>query len=254
MGALERLAALVGVLRSLLFTIPLIYIYTLMMGFISLLVSPFDREARRQQGVARLWAQIILWTSFIRLRVRGRENLEPGRAYVFIANHQSYMDTPLVFVALPPGFRIMAKARLFGIPFLGWHLRRTGNIPIPYGKPFAAAHRLLQAVAVIRQGRSLMVFPEGGRSPDATVGEFKTGIFVAAIQAGSPIVPMTIRDSYKVLGSHSWRIRSGTVEIHFHAPLSTAGLTRVDADELGARVRGRIIEALGPPAATRAGK
>jgi len=238
------LANLVGFLRSLLFTIPLIYLYTIVLGLASLLVAPFDRGARLQHGCARLWSRLLLWTSFVRVRMRGRENLRSDTHYVYIANHQSYMDIPVLFAYLPEPFCVMAKASLFAIPLLGWHLRRTGNLPIVRDNPYAAGRRLREAVEMISRGKSLLVFPEGSRSPDGNVGEFKTGVFLAAIRAGVPVVPITIHGSRHVLPPHSWHIRPGTIILHMAAPITTAGLDKHQAEELAARVRAHISESL----------
>jgi len=234
------LANLVGFLRSLLFTIPLIYLYTVALGLVSLLVAPVDRGGQLQHGCARLWSRLILWTSFVRVQVRGRENLGSDTHYVYIANHQSYMDIPVLIAYLPQPFSFMAKASLFAIPLLGRHLRRTGSLPIARDNPYAAGRRLREAVGMISQGKSLLVFPEGSRSRDGNVGEFKTGVFLAAIRAGVPVVPIVIHGSRHVLPPHSWHIRPGTITAHVAAPITTAGLDKHQAEELAARVRNYI--------------
>lgn len=238
----RNLADLAGFLRSLLFTIPFIYAWTMVMGFVSLLVSPFDRTARRQHACARFWSRLILWTSLVRLRVRNLEEVDWARAYVVVANHQSYIDTAVVFAALPTQFRIMAKASVFAIPFLGWHLRRTGNLPASRRKPYQAAKRLLEAASFIRQGHSLVVFPEGGRNLELTVGEFKTGVFLTAIRAGVPVVPLTIRGSRAVLPPYSWHIRPGTIEVIVGRPVETHSFTEDQVQELSTLVRARIAQ------------
>lgn len=232
----------VGLLRSHLFTIPLIYLYTVALGLVSLLVSPFDRGGRRQHACARWWSRLILATSLVRVRVRGRENLEPGKHYVYVANHQSYLDIPILFAHLPVEFRVMAKASLFSLPFLGWHLRRTGSLPIARKSISGNARRLLQAVGYIQQGSSLLVFPEGGRGVSGGIGEFKSGIFLAAIKIGVPIVPVTIRGSALLLSPESWHIRPGGVEVILDPPVATAGLDKSRLHELVAAVRHRIEE------------
>lgn len=229
-----------GLLRSLLFTIPLIYLSTVVFGVLSLFVSPFDPGAKRQHAVARAWARTILAIAVVWVRVRGRENLEAGKHYVFISNHHSYIDIPIMFAHLPVEFRIMAKATLFPIPFLGWHLHRTGHLPIGRKNVYADARRLLQAVNYIREGVSLVVFPEAGRSLSGELEEFKTGVFLAALKVGAPIIPVTIRGSRAVLPPHSWHIRPGRVECIFDPPIATAGMGKERLEELVARVREQI--------------
>lgn len=229
-----------GLLRSFVFTIPLIYTYTVVLGLVSWLVSPFDPGGRLQHRCAQTWSRLILATSLIRVRVRGLENLDGGKHYVFVANHQSYMDIPIVFGYFPEGFRILAKASLFSIPFLGWHLRRTGNMPIGRRNVRANARRLLQAVNYIREGHSIVVFPEGGRSVGGGIEEFRTGVFLAAIKVGAPVVPVAIAGSRHVLGRNSWHIRPGQVELIFTSPIETESMHRGELEELVSQVHQRI--------------
>jgi len=234
---MEPLLHTLGLLRSLLFTIPLCFLWTVVMGAASLVVSPFDPGARRQHKVARWWARGILLICAVRVAVRGFENLEPGKHYVYVSNHQSYIDIPIVFGYLTVDFRIMAKATLFPIPFFGWHLKRTGHLPIGRTNVYADARRLLQAVGYIRQGISVVVYPEGGRSVSGGLEEFRTGIFLAALKEGAPIVPVTIRGSRRVLSPRSWHIRPGRVEMILDAPIATEGMGKERLEELVARVR-----------------
>lgn len=243
---MRLLVAALGTVRSLLFTLPLIYLCTIVLGLLAWMLSPLDPGAQCQHALARLWARIILAVSLVRVRVRGREKLEPGRPYVYVANHQSYMDIPILFACLPVGFRILAKASLFPIPFLGWYLRRTGNLPISFGRKgvYAEARQLLQAVRYLRQGQPLVVFPEGGRSVSGQLEEFRTGIFWAAVKAGAPLASLTIVGSRRVLPCGSWHIRPSRVQLIIDGPVSTEGLQRAQLDALVARVRRQIDQNL----------
>lgn len=234
-----------GLLRSLLLTIPVIYLWTVFMGTVSLLVSPLDPGSGRQHAIARAWARGVLLVCGVRVRLNGLAHVEPEKHYVFISNHQSYIDIPIIFVYIPGQFRIMAKATLFPIPFLGWHLRRTGHLPIGRRNPRADARRLLQAVGYIREGLSVVVFPEGGRSVSGDLEEFKTGIFLAALKMGAPIIPVTIRGSRAVLSPRSWNIRPGRVEVTLDPPVATAPLAKEQLDQLVAQVRARMEKNLG---------
>lgn len=238
---MEPLLHSLGLLRSLLFTIPLCFLWTIVMGTVSLLVAPFDTRGRRQHVVARGWARGILLICGVRVRVRGLDQVDLGQHYVYVSNHQSYLDIPIVFGHLPVDFRIMAKASLFPIPFFGWHLQRTGHLPIGRTNVYADARRLLQAVNYIREGRSVVVYPEGGRSVSGGLEEFRTGIFLAALKVGAPLVPITIRGSRRVLSPRSWHIRPGRVELIFDPPIVTEGMGKERLDELVARVR-QIME------------
>src|SRR5215813_3890698 len=159
--------------RSLLITAPLIFLYTAVMGTISVCSSLFDSRGRMQHSCARIWSRMILWTSGVRLNVSGANNLTPGIPYVLCVNHQSHMDIPIVIVAIPIQFRFAAKKELFRIPFLGWHLRRSGHVPIDRENPRAAIRSLSQAAKTIQSGTPLVIFPEGGTSQDGRILPFK---------------------------------------------------------------------------------
>jgi 1-acyl-sn-glycerol-3-phosphate acyltransferase len=231
-------------LRSLVVTIPLIYLYTIVMGTISLLVSAFDRQGNLQHACARIWARLVMMTSMVRVRVSGLENINPQAPYVYCANHQSYLDTTLLFGYLPVNFRIMAKASLFRIPFLGWHLKRSGHMRIPRDNIHGAARSLLQAADHIRSGTPVVVFPEGGRSVDGPLQDFRAGTFLLAIRAGVPAVPVTIIGTRAALAPNSWHIHPARVEMIIHPPIPTEGMTTRDSEWLAKQVRDVIAATL----------
>jgi len=246
------MAEALSYLRTVLVTLPLVYLSTIFFGTISLVVSLFDASGRSQHVCARIWARSLLLLARVRVTVRGLEHLEPGRTYIFAANHQSYMDIPVAFAHLPVNFRIMAKASLFHLPFLGWHLRRSGHLPVERDNPRRAARSLLEAATHIRGGTPVFVFPEGGRSPDGHFREFKAGTFLLAIKAGVPVIPVTLNRTRAVLKMHSWNLRPGRVEMILHAPIPTEGMHSGDADALCARVRDVIAAAFDEASATAA--
>jgi 1-acyl-sn-glycerol-3-phosphate acyltransferase len=231
-------------LRTVLVSIPLIYLATIFWGTASLLLSPMDAQGARQHGCARWWSRTLLFVCGVRVRVRGLGHIPKGQSCVFAANHQSYLDIPVVFGWLPVNFRIMAKASLFHIPFLGWHLRRSGHMPIHRDNPRRAARSLLEAAGHVREGTPVFVFPEGGRSRDGRLGEFKAGTFLLAIKAGVPVVPMTIRGTREALPMNSWNIRAADVELILHEPIPAEAMRAGRAEELAARVRAVIASGL----------
>jgi 1-acyl-sn-glycerol-3-phosphate acyltransferase len=201
----------------------------------------FDSRGRWQHGCARWWSRTLLFACGVRVSVRGLEHLDRARTCIFAANHQSYLDIPVAFGYLPVNFRIMAKASLFHIPFLGWHLRRSGHMPIARDNPRRAARSVLAAAAHVREGMPVFVFPEGGRSHDGQLGEFKSGTFLLAIKAGAPVIPVTMNGTRRALPVDSWVIQPGRVELILHPPLGTEGMHSNAAEELSSRVRS-IIE------------
>src|SRR5271157_999077 len=156
-----RFRCLLSYARSLLFTNLLIYFYTAVCGTVSLLGSLFDSQGRWQHACARTWSWLILKTSGIRVRVEGLEHVNPGQTTIYCVNHQSAMDIPVLFASLPVQFRFVAKRSLFHLPFMGWHLTRSGHIPVDRGRPREARKSLDRAVERIRAGSSVVLFPEG---------------------------------------------------------------------------------------------
>lgn len=217
------------------------YFYTVVMATISLVASPFDRTGVAQHWCARWWCRLIAWTIGARIKVRGAENLDQARAYVYMANHCSLVDIPAMFAYLPYQFKIMAKKELFFVPFMGWHLWTAGNFPVDRSDPRRTALSLRNVVDGVRAGKSLAVFPEGTRSPDGKLGEFKPGSFKIALRAGVPVVPIAIRGTHQVLPKHSLVPRPGKVEVIIGKPISTSGMTEKDVRTLMAAVH-RAIE------------
>jgi len=233
-------------LRSLLFTNLLIYFYTAVCGTLSLLSSLFDSRGRWQHAFARLWSWLILTTSGIRTRVEGIENVLPETAAIYCANHQSAMDIPVLFVNLPVQFRFVAKRSLFKLPFLGWHLMRSGHIPVDRGRPRDAVRSLDDAAEKIRAGSSVVLFPEGHRSRDGKMLPFRSGSFYLAIRSGVPVVPITLNGTRAVLKPDTYHVRAGQTEMIVHPPIPTSTLTREDVEALSAKVRAQIISRFVP--------
>ena len=233
-GFRERLS----ILRSLCITAPLVFIATATMGSISLASSLFDSTGRIQHGCARLWARLILGICRVRLRVSGLPSFEHNVPYVFFVNHQSHMDIPIVLAALPISFRFAAKKELFRIPFLGWHLRRSGHIPVDRKNPNAAVKAFRSAGDQLRAGTSLVFFPEGATSLDGVIKPFKRGGFVLAEQSQANVVPVTIRGSRAVLVPKTYHVRGGSVAVTLGKPIAAKSCS---LQELNERVRTEIL-------------
>lgn len=232
-------------LRALFWTDPLICLLTAVMATVSLLASLFDGTGRWQHRVARRWARMVLWVSGVEVAVSGTEHLVPGATYVFCSNHLSLIDTPLVFGYLPWEFRVLAKQYVFDIPFLGWHMRRAGHFPVR-DDVRSSVRNIAEAARRVSEGMSLMIFPEGGRSPDGVLREFKAGAAYIAIKAGVPVVPMGITGTRQVLRRGSIIVRPGRVALRIGSPVPTSGMTIRDAQALLAELRRRIAELTAP--------
>ena len=177
--------------------------------------------------------------------VHGIEKLDPRRSYVLVANHASYMDTPAVLSCIPLQFRFFAKKGLFSIPFMGWHLRRAGHLPVVRDDPRASIKAMSEGARMLVENRvSLLLFPEGGRS-EVSMRPFKEGAAYIAIKAGVPAVPIGLVNTRQILPMHSALIRPGTVQIFVGDPVPTAGMTLQDRGRLNAMLQDRVAEMAG---------
>ena len=241
---MSNLAEKMSYARAMLVVAPLIVIYTIVMGSISVISSLFDANGRMQHGCSRIWSRLILWTSGVKLRVTGTENLKPGTPYVLCINHQSHMDIPILLASIPIQFRFAAKKELFKIPFLGWHLRRSGHVPIDRENPRAAIKSMSQAAESIRAGKPLAIFPEGATSQDGIIKPFKGGGFLLATRSGAGAVPVTIRGSRAVLIPRTYHVRGGVVDVTIGVPIDSQGQSNADLAE---RVREKMLGTFGQP-------
>ena len=233
-----------SLVRSLLFSTPLIALCTIVMGTLSLIASFFDRTGNSQHQLARAWARMLLAVCFVRVRVEGVEKLDPRGAYVFVANHGSFLDIPALLASLPQQFRFFAKKGLFSIPFLGTHLRRAGHLPVDRSSPRASLKTMLEAARIISaRGVSVLNFPEGGRSA-VGLREFKEGPAYIAIKAGVPLVPVAIVGMRELLPMGAIHLRSGSVVLRVGDPISTIGLDSSGRHELTQRLYREVSQLL----------
>jgi len=189
-------------------------------------------------------ARATLRVGGVRLEVEGREKIPGGRAVVFMPNHQSNVDPPAVFVVLPPVL-VLGKREFFRVPILGRAMVRRGFIPVERADRGQAIAAVDKAAQSLRAGNSFLVFPEGTRSPDGRLGRFKKGAFMMAIQAGAPIVPISISGAFRVMRKGEFAVHPGRVRITFHDPVPTEGCTIEDRHRLMDQVRCSIARGLG---------
>ena len=230
--------------RTVFFLIPAITVYTVVLGALSIVSSVFDRRGSFAHGCARAWSWLILKTTGVRVRVEGLERIVPGTTYVFVSNHQSIYDTPVIFSSLPYQLRIIAKASLARFPVLGWHLRRGGHLFVDRRKPDHAGI-LRRWRSLVAEGLSLIIYAEGTRSADGHVARFKGGSFLLAIESGLPIVPIAVIDSRGIMPKGRLRTEPGSVALIVHDPIQPPVLERPtarDAKALAARAH-RVVSA-----------
>ena len=226
----------------------LLVVLSLVGALLSIASAPFDRSGDTVVKLARLWSRMLLWTAAVPLRVTTQAELDPRRAYVFMANHMSTVDVWALFVALPIKVRFIAKKQLGRIPLFGWAMSVGRFIFIDRQNALSARRSIDQASERIRAGSSVAIFPEGTRSRDGSLGPFKKGGFHLAIKAGVPIVPVGIRGAHEVMPRGSLVLRRGAVSVEIGAPIPTAGISiedRAARDLLLARVRGEIAHMSG---------
>ena len=227
-------------LRSLLFSTPLILLSTVVMWICSVVCSLFDRTGNSQHRMARVWGRLLLAASLIRVHVEGLENLDGPGPYVFVSNHASLMDIPAILAYLPYQFRFFAKKVLYKVPFIGWHLRRAGHIPVDRANARASLKSMSEGARIVAgRGISVLLFPEGGRAPQG-LREFKEGAAYIAIKAGVPAVPMALVGMREKLPMGSIHLRSGRVTLRIGKPITTAGLKLQDREALTVRLYGEI--------------
>jgi 1-acyl-sn-glycerol-3-phosphate acyltransferase len=223
-------------LRAYVITAPLIILATIGFGLVSRVIALFETSGRKQIAAARAWARCLLWVSGVKVKVEGLENIAAQGNYVFVSNHLSYMDTPVLLAHLSD-FRFLAKSGLFKIPLLGTHLATAGHIPVPRGDARAAVKTMTTAAQVIRERHiSLLIFPEGGRSQTGDLTAFQEGAAYIAIRAGVPLVPIALQGTREVLPFGSGQVRSGPVTMRIGEPIPT--------DQAQLRDRGRITNEL----------
>jgi 1-acyl-sn-glycerol-3-phosphate acyltransferase len=218
---------------------PLFFLFTALFGSISLATSLVEEDGRRQHQIARRWARISLWIAGADLTVIGRENFLPLAIYT--SNHTSFMDTPVVFGSLPFQFRILAKQSLWKWPFIGWHLHRSGQIPVDEDSGTGSIAGLNRAIRALKSGMPLFIFPEGGRTEDGTVQAFMRGPAYIAIRSRVPLVPIALIGTYELLPIHTHHFRPRPVKLVIGTPIDPSAYTIRQADELTNRLRTEIV-------------
>lgn len=229
-------------LRSYFILAPLIWAYTIVLGTLSLICSCFDRNGRIQHNLARFWSRLIMKTILSPVKVTGmnEQAIDNSKPRVYSVTHGSALDIPILYVNLPFQFRIIFKSELLAYPFVGWHLKRSGQVCINQQNPSLSIGAIKSALRSLRQGMPLVIFPEGGRTQDGKIQPFLPGAFFLAIKAQADIVPIALIDTFDLLPMNTYHIKCQPLEMRVGEPISTAGLTLRDMDEVSARVRASI--------------
>jgi 1-acyl-sn-glycerol-3-phosphate acyltransferase len=213
---------------------------TLVLGVVVIVLSFFIRSGNPMHRIARLWGKSILVVSRIKVSVKGMSGIDPMSPYIYMANHQSNFDIPVLLGHLKVQFRWLAKMELFKIPVFGRAMRKAGYISIDRHHRESAFNSLKVAASKIKSGVSVLIFPEGTRSRDGKIRPFKKGGFVMAIDSGIPIVPVIITGTRAIMPKGRIRVCPGHVSMVIHKPIETSTYTRETKKALMEKVR-RVI-------------
>ena len=223
-------------LRSYFIFDPLVWLYTVVLGIISIPASLFGEKSRILHSFARFWSWLIMKTILSPVKVTGLEKIDTSRAHVYAVTHASALDIPVLYVYLPFQFRILFKKELLSYPIVGWHLRRSGQVCIDQQKPTRSIAHIRSAVKSLQAGMPLVIFPEGGRTPDGEIKPFMPGAFYLAIKAQVDVVPVALVGTFELLPMNTYHIKSRPLEMRVGEPIPTAGFSLGDMETLSAKV------------------
>jgi 1-acyl-sn-glycerol-3-phosphate acyltransferase len=229
-------------LRAIFATV-ITFAYILLIGPWFLIYALVSGRTDALYGCGRLGAKMAVWLAGMKLEVIGYEKIPKDRAVLFMPNHQSLSDGPAVFGILPAVLAI-AKKEFFTVPVLGRAMVLRGFVPLDRKNRERAIQAVEEAALSLRAGHSFLAFPEGTRSSNGRLQPFKKGVFMMAIKAEAPIVPISISGSRKIMRKGEWSMHPGPVRITIHDPVPTAGCTMDQRPEIIARVRNAILSGL----------
>ena len=217
----------------LFFFFPLMFVW----GAVSYVASFFDANGSLANRCIAQWARTSLTLAGLRVHIEGHERLKPNNTYIFMPNHASFLDTLLALAYIPYDFRNIIKEGFFSVPLVGSALRRSGHIPIDRKNPWKALKSLRQAADLLKQGISIVVFPEGTRTPDGAIQEFKTALFVLPIRSRIPVVPVLIEGTFQALKRGSILLNPVPLRLTFYDPIPADSFEVRDRDMYAEKVR-----------------
>jgi 1-acyl-sn-glycerol-3-phosphate acyltransferase len=224
-------------LRSYFILDPLIWLYTLVMGLLALPGGMFDRTGRRLHWFSYAWSWLIMKSIFSPVKVTGLDKIDTIKPHVYAVNHASALDIPVLYVNLPFQFRIAFKKELLSYPVVGWQLKRSGQVCIDQQNPAHSISSIRAALKGLKAGLPLVIYPEGGRTPDGEIKPFLAGAFFLAIKAQVDIVPVALVGTYELLPMNTYHIKCRPLEMRVGEPISTVGFTLRDLESLSAKVQ-----------------
>jgi 1-acyl-sn-glycerol-3-phosphate acyltransferase len=217
-------------------------VMTLPLATAVIFVSLFTSSPRPSYIICRIWAWGVSKITGVRYSLQGAENALPGTSYVITPNHQSNADILALMRALPTPYRWVIKKELTKIPLFGLGLLRTGAVSLDRSDPKKSLEKLQSDSGKLKGGWSLLIYPEGTRSRDGNLQQFKKGAFVLAVSTGIPILPVTVNGAHKVLPKHSLEIRPGVISVTIGQPIPTVGLGENDIPSLMEKTRQAVAK------------
>jgi len=237
-----RKYGLLSALRSYFFLDLLIWGYTVAFGLASIPFGFFDKDGSVLHAFARSWAKLTMKSILSPFWVTGLEQIDASKPHVYAVNHGSALDIPALYAFLPFQFRIVHKKELWSYPIVGWHLKRSGQVCVDQQNPTRSVGQIKSALRTLKRGMPLVIFPEGGRTPDGKIQPFLPGAFFLAIKAEVDIVPVALVGMYELLPMNTYHIKPRPLEMRVGSPIPTEGLTMGDMETLSLRVQRAIEE------------
>jgi 1-acyl-sn-glycerol-3-phosphate acyltransferase len=231
-----------------------VVIATFVLGFFAFVTCPFDRKGRIIHHYARLWGRVALLANGVKVRLEGIEHLKGEGPYIFMSNHQGSFDIFALSGYLPSQFKWLAKKELFSVPFLGWTMAAAGYISIDREGTRKTVEAMNEAARKIQEGMSVVIFPEGSRSPDGSIQPFKKGGFTLALKSKVPIIPIAITGSREIMPKGKLATTSGEIRIRINHPIETQNYAWKDRESLMEKVSKVISENFKLISGRRSGK
>lgn len=217
----------------------IVVLYSLLIAILSILVFPFDYRHKVSDFLMKVWTNIVLFIYGVKVNVYGAENVDAAKGNIYISNHSSYLDIFIQLAKLPDNVRMIYKREINKIPVLGWAMLAAGFVPLDRGNIRSAMKSLDKAAEKIKKGLSVVIYPEGTRTTDGTVGEFKRGMFFLADKAETDIIPVSLTNTFGLMPTGSARVKPGVVNMVIGKPVKY----RKDKELLN-EIRNIVIENL----------
>jgi 1-acyl-sn-glycerol-3-phosphate acyltransferase len=215
---------------------------TVIFGLAAIISFLFDRKGTVAHRCGRIWAKVALLANQVKVRMEGLENVKETGPYIFMSNHQGSYDIFALLGYLPFQFKWLAKKELFSVPILGWAMSAAGYISIDRQGTRETVEAMREATRKIRDGMSVVVFPEGSRTPDGSIQPFRKGGFTLAIRSQVPIVPIAIRGSREIMPKDRLTANPGEIRVRIGPPIETQGYSMKSRESLMEKVREMISE------------